>query len=106
MSLKDKLRQQKSSTDATTAEQLRKIEEELNTEWQEKSDRLLAAATAKHSRAMAELKQEKTEATQKVKLVCVKVGYVQNNEGNNSIAIAFCYYTTPPLSDTYDFSSM
>ena len=41
--------------------QTSQIEAEINSDWQKKSDKLLAAAAEKHSRALTSVKEEKEE---------------------------------------------
>nr|XP_022325943.1 FK506-binding protein 15-like isoform X2 [Crassostrea virginica] len=65
-SLRERLRKQKSSTDVAAAEQISQVEEDLNKEWKEKCDRLLAANTDKHNRTLQGLREEKEEVEEKL----------------------------------------
>ncbi|XP_039632093.1 FK506-binding protein 15-like isoform X2 [Polypterus senegalus] len=61
------LRRARSSTDqAATAEQLALVQAELESEWQSKCDRLVSAAQEEHSRAVAELTEQKDALQEKV----------------------------------------
>ncbi|KAG2455910.1 FKB15 protein, partial [Polypterus senegalus] len=69
------LRRARSSTDqAATAEQLALVQAELESEWQSKCDRLVSAAQEEHSRAVAELTEQKDALQEKVTQLEDKVG--------------------------------
>ena len=55
--------------------QISQIEEEINKDWKDKSDRLLAVATEKHNRALQAVVEEKQELETKVKQLENKVCY-------------------------------
>jgi len=57
---------------------LTQIEEDLNREWKEKSDRLLSSAQEKHQREIAEVNNEKAWLQEKLDSMESKV-----NEGYN-----------------------
>ncbi|KAJ8300576.1 LOW QUALITY PROTEIN: hypothetical protein KUTeg_022095 [Tegillarca granosa] len=80
-SLRDKLRKQKSSTDVMKAEQVSHVEEELNKEWKDKCERLLATAQEKHNRAIQDIKEEKEELENKVQELENKILSVKNSGG-------------------------
>ncbi|XP_051787802.1 FK506-binding protein 15-like isoform X2 [Erpetoichthys calabaricus] len=61
------LRRARSNTDqAASAEQLALVQAELESEWQSKCDRLVSAAQEEHSRALAELTEQKDALQEKV----------------------------------------
>ncbi|XP_060552351.1 FK506-binding protein 15-like [Ruditapes philippinarum] len=78
-SLKEKLRKQKTSASAASQEQISQIEEEINKDWQDKSDRLLAVATEKHNRALQAVVEEKQELETKVNQLENKIHSIRNN---------------------------
>ena len=71
--LKEKLRRQKSSTDAVAAEQASNLEDELRRESQERTDRLLAAAQEKHRRELIEEREETQQLRDKLATMEQKV---------------------------------
>ncbi|XP_064649384.1 FK506-binding protein 15-like isoform X2 [Lineus longissimus] len=59
--LREKLRKVKMSTTSNTSEKLSQIEEELNSEWQAKYDKMLATTQEKHARAMLDVQEERQQ---------------------------------------------
>ncbi|XP_053379992.1 FK506-binding protein 15-like isoform X2 [Mercenaria mercenaria] len=78
-SLKEKLRKQKTSVNAASQEQISQLEEEINKDWQGKSDRLLAVAAEKHNRALQNIVEEKQELETKVEQLENRIQSMRNN---------------------------
>ncbi|OWF43709.1 FK506-binding protein 15-like [Mizuhopecten yessoensis] len=81
--LREKLRRQKTSTDAAKAEQVSKLEEEIGEEWKAKSEKQLAAAQDRHARVLQGVKEEKEELEQKVTELESKIQSLRTSSGGS-----------------------
>ncbi|KAL5012698.1 hypothetical protein ScPMuIL_011249 [Solemya velum] len=98
-SLREKLRRQKTSKDSASAEQVAQLEQELAQEWKQKSDKLLATAHEKHSRALQEMQDEKTDLFRKNQELEKKVQSLRSSTGSSEVQIS-------ALQDQLDDMSM
>nr|XP_006817309.1 PREDICTED: FK506-binding protein 15-like [Saccoglossus kowalevskii] len=80
-SLRSKLRKQKTSTDAAAAEQVSQVEKELESQYAEKCQRLVAQNTDKHTRLYDELKEEKEEVVKKLQILEQKFSTLKSSHG-------------------------
>ncbi|XP_066295589.1 FK506-binding protein 15-like isoform X3 [Branchiostoma lanceolatum] len=82
--LRSKLRKHRASTDAVTAEQVAAVEQEIETQWKDKCDRLVAQTQDKHRRQMEELQEEKEQLKNKLSNMESKLAAVKNSQGEGN----------------------
>ncbi|XP_078605100.1 FK506-binding protein 15-like isoform X1 [Branchiostoma floridae x Branchiostoma japonicum] len=82
--LRSKLRKQRASTDAVTAEQVAAVEQEIETQWKDKCDRLVAQTQDKHRRQMEELQEEKEQLNNKLSNMEAKLAAMKNSHGEDN----------------------
>ncbi|XP_078685814.1 FK506-binding protein 15-like isoform X2 [Branchiostoma floridae x Branchiostoma belcheri] len=82
--LRSKLRKQRASTDAVTAEQVAAVEKEIETQWKDKCDRLVAQTQDKHRRQTEEIQEEKEQLQNKLSNMEAKLAALKNSQGEGS----------------------
>ncbi|GFS10691.1 peptidylprolyl isomerase [Elysia marginata] len=87
-SLRERLRKQKKSVDAETESKVSQLEEEISREWQAKSNKMVAAAEAKHARQVEEFNEEKDELKRKVDTLEKKLETVRSSGSSTEQQVA------------------
>ncbi|XP_033119102.1 FK506-binding protein 15-like isoform X4 [Anneissia japonica] len=83
-SLKSKLRQQKTSKDVATVEQISQVEKEMEKQWRDKCDRLLLQAQEKHDRMYSDLKEEREELEKRLVATEHKLAILKSSQGDDA----------------------